>query len=123
MVINIFYFTCNLFVKLALFHIYRKLSMETWGMRAITVLEIFSVLFWLSSVLSVCLQCVPLGALWNPNVKGGCIDVNNFYYANASIMIMIDVTMYLLPLIFTWNICIPRSRAIGMRFLFFLGFL
>ncbi|KIW00352.1 uncharacterized protein PV09_08064 [Verruconis gallopava] len=122
--INCFYFTCNLCVKLCLLQLYRAFTRNLWGTVLICFMELASILFWLGSFLATVFECVPLAAIWDWTItEGWCIDVVLFYHANASIMIAMDCVLYLIPILFTWNLQLSRQKRVGIVVLFGLGFI
>lgn len=85
-------------------------------------MEALSIVFWLGSLLATIFRCIPLEAIWNWSISDSwCIDIATFYHANASIMIGMDLVLYLMPIIFTWNLHLSRSQKIGLNVLFGLG--
>jgi hypothetical protein len=120
--VNCFYFTCNFFVKLALLSMYKKFTMEWWGVWSIRLMIFLSFVFWLGAVFSTALECIPLALLWGGATSGSCINIRMFYIANASIMIGLDTILYLMPIVFTWGLTLSLSQTIGLRILFGLGF-
>lgn len=82
-----------------------------------------TVIFGVSGVFAVIFQCVPISSSWDPSITGHCINIPAFYYANAGIMIGMDAILYIMPILFTWNIQLRPAQKFGLRFLFGLGFL
>jgi hypothetical protein len=85
-------------------------------------MEALSIVFWLGSLLATIFRCIPLEAIWNWSISDSwCIDIATFYHANASIMIGMDLVLYLMPIIFLeptlvslaedWLECLIRSRC------------
>lgn len=81
--------------------------------------------FGISSILVIVLQCVPLSAAWdqNPATKATakCINLLAFFYANAIIMIVNDLAMYLLPMVMLWNVEMLAGHRWGVYALFGVG--
>lgn len=86
-------------------------------------MQVLSVIFGLSGVLGVIFQCVPIASAWDPSIVGHCLNKEAFWYSNGAIMIGFDTVLYIMPMIFTWNLQLPRNQKIGLRLLFALGFL
>jgi hypothetical protein len=120
--VNCFYFSCNFFVKLALLQMYRKFTRETCALLSIYFMETASLLFWLGSILATVLACIPLEAVWNWNItRGWCVQQHVFYMSNAAIMIGMDIVLYMMPVVFTWKLNLPRVKKVGLNVLFGLG--
>ena len=120
--VNVFYFSCNYFVKLALLQMYRSFTRDYWPTRLLDLMVVLSTLFWIGSVLATTLTCIPLQAVWDWSItEGWCMDLSMFYISNASIMIGMDIVLYATPIVFTYHLKMPRSRKIGLNILFGLG--
>lgn len=112
-----------MFVKLGLLLMYEQFTVEPYYRWFIYVMHIATVVFGVGSVFTVIFQCRPISKLWDMNIMGDCINVPVFYYANAGIMIGMDVILYIMPILFTWGIQLQPAQKFGLRFLFGLGFL
>ncbi|QDS70331.1 hypothetical protein FKW77_008650 [Venturia effusa] len=120
---NCVYLTCNAFVKLGLLEMYRQFTMLCYNHWWISGMEVLSVIFALSGVVGVIFQCVPVTSAWNPNIIGHCLNKPAFWYSNGAIMIVLDTVLYIMPMVFTWNLQLPLRQKICLRLLFALGFL
>lgn len=123
MATNCVYLSCNTFVKLGLLEMYRHFTMLRYNHWWISAMQVLSVIFGLSGVLGVIFQCVPIASAWDPSIVGHCLNKEAFWYSNGAIMIGFDTVLYIMPMIFTWNLQLPRNQKIGLRLLFALGFL
>ncbi|RDI82705.1 hypothetical protein Vi05172_g7345 [Venturia inaequalis] len=123
MATNCVYLSCNTFVKLGLLGIYRHFTMLWYNHWWISAMQVLSIIFGLSGVLGVIFQCVPITSAWDPSIVGHCLNKPAFWYSNGAIMIGFDAIMYIMPMIFTWNLQLPRNQKIGLRLLFALAFL
>ncbi|TLD19400.1 hypothetical protein E2P81_ATG07017 [Venturia nashicola] len=121
--INVFYLLCNMFVKIGLLLMYRQFTVEVGYRWFIYAMHVATVIFGLSSVFAVIFQCLPISSTWDGSVMGHCINTAAFFYANAGIMIGMDMILYIMPVLFTWGIQLRPAQKFGLRFLFGLGFL
>lgn len=117
----IFYFLCNMFVKFGLLIFYLRTTYERIHVYAIWFMLFVSFGFGVSNVFVMAFQCLPLAKLWDPTLPGTCVNILPFYYANTYIMIAIDSIMYVMPMIFTWNLALRRPQRIVLNLLFALG--
>ncbi|KAE9971912.1 hypothetical protein EG327_009684 [Venturia inaequalis] len=122
-VINVFYLLCNMFIKLGLLLMYRQFTVEVHYRWFIYAMHVATLAFGIGSVFVVIFQCLPISSAWEWNVVGHCINVPAFYFANAGIMIGMDLILYIMPMLFTWGIQLRPLQKFGLRFLFGLGFL
>lgn len=118
-----FYLLCNMFVKIGLLLMYQQLIIEIYYHWFIYTMYVATVVFGISSVFAVMFQCLPIASSWDSRVVGRCVNISSFYYANAGIMIGMDMILYILPIIFTWGLQLRPAQTFGLRFLFGLGFL
>ncbi|RMY12251.1 hypothetical protein D0868_02686 [Hortaea werneckii] len=108
-VVEIFYYFSLFFVKVSILMLYLRLagSLRTflyWG--AIGTLIIIVAQF-LSTIVVVGTQCIPMATYWNPEIEGTCININDFFYW--------------LPIATLWKLNCPRAQKYGIMLAFLLG--
>jgi hypothetical protein len=115
------YSASAMFVKLSLLAFYLRLSPnKTFRITVYTMMAV-SICFGVGSVLSAGLQCIPTAMLWDINVKGKCLDINLFYFANAALNIVTDTIIYCLPIPTLWKLQLPVVQRIGLCVVLGLG--
>jgi hypothetical protein len=117
----IFYFSVNWAVKHSLLFFYAELTFEPWARRCIYIMHAVAFSFGLVCVVTTIFQCIPVAKWWNPTIDGYCINLNNFSYFNAIFMLACDLILYIMPVIFTWNIKLRRHHRIAVNILFAMG--
>lgn len=117
---NLCYFAIDLFVKLGSLVTYLRLTLNRAYVVAINTLQIVVVLFSIICLLTVLLQCVPMSALWG-EVNGMCIDTPAFFLITTSITVVINICIYILPLLLTWHVHTSRTNKLWVLLLFGLG--
>lgn len=116
-----------MFVKHAWLTFYYGLARTRLQRYFIHFMQFVAAGFGISSVLVVVLQCIPLSYVWTKNLvpptEGGakCIDLINFFYANAIIMIVNDTIMYLMPVFMLQDVDMLRGYRWGIYALFAIG--
>ena len=80
-------------------------------------------LFYFADTMAEILQCVPRRKIWNPTVKGHCINVNAAYITTAAVNVVSDFSILALPLFCVWHLQMPTRRKIGISAMFATGFL
>jgi hypothetical protein len=116
------YSASAMFIKLSLLAFYLRFLSNEPAFKIIVYTVMFvSISFGVGSVLSAALQCVPISMLWDATVKGRCINVNLFYYANASLNIITDTIIYVLPLPTLWKLQLPVIQRVGLCGVLSLG--
>lgn len=116
-----FYFLCNWAVKHSLLFFYSELTFERWHRQFIYIMHALAFGFGLSCCIIGIFQCIPVQKLWDNSLEGHCIDAAAFGYYNAIFMLLNDIVLYIMPVIFTWNVSLRRSHRIAVNFLFALG--
>lgn len=81
----------------------------------------FLILFFLSSVLAVVLQCRPIHAFWEPEIPHHCFNQVAFYIAQGSLNFVSDVMVVVMPIPLIWKLRLPLIRRIGLIIVFLLG--
>jgi len=122
-VIEIFYYFSLFFVKVSILMLYLRLAgnLRTflyWG--AIGTLVIIVAQF-VSTVVVVGVQCIPMSTYWDPTVKGTCININDFFYSTNIFTIITDIMIIGLPIATLWKLNCPRAQKYGIMLAFLLG--
>jgi len=89
-----------------------------WG--AIGTLVIIVAQF-VSTVVVVGVQCIPMSTYWDPTVKGTCININDFFYSTNIFTIITDIMIIGLPIATLWKLNCPRAQKYGIMLAFLLG--
>ena len=118
-----------MFVKHAWLTFYYGLARTRAQKYFIHFMQLIAVSFGISSVIVILLQCIPLNLVWDKDLepriesvgKRKCINVLAFFYANAIIMIVNDIVMYLIPVFLLRNVDMLRSHRVGIFALFGVG--
>jgi len=80
-------------------------------------------LYAVSSIVATIAECVPTARVWDHHVEGKCIDLTKFWYANASVNIIGDFVIFLVPMPLVWNMQLPVRQRLGLGLVFSLGLL
>lgn len=78
-------------------------------------------LFSLSTVLATVFNCVPVAASWDFTIPATCIDSTKFFWVSASINVVTDVALLLLPLPLVWKLQMPSKQKTLISLVFVLG--
>ena len=68
-------------------------------------------------------QCVPREAIWNPLVKGVCVNINSSFIASAAINVGSDIGILLFPTVTIWKLEMSTARKIPAIVVFATGIL
>ncbi|KAI1739812.1 hypothetical protein F4680DRAFT_421590 [Xylaria scruposa] len=78
---------------------------------------------WLiSAIFSTIFQCTPIAKAWNPTLEGTCINDFAWYLATASLSLVIDFYILLLPVPMIWALNTDLSRRVYLLGAFFLAY-
>ena len=105
----------------ALLFFYSEITRERTHRVAIYIMHGVAFGFGLSSVVVDLFRCRPFHKAYQPKVHGVCIRMDIFYYYNSSMMLAIDVVLYVMPVVFTRKLMLRRTQKIGLNCLFALG--
>lgn len=83
---------------------------------------------YVSSLVVVILECIPVGARWNPKLMkqqgARCIDVKAFHIATGFFNVFIDAFILVLPQPIIWTVYgITTKQRVGISVMFSLGVL
>ncbi|KAL3456725.1 hypothetical protein BJX64DRAFT_36899 [Aspergillus heterothallicus] len=87
---------------------------------------IFLLIFAISGELPLILQCSPVRAAYDPNVKGNCLSANTLFgiqVYQGIVMICVDIYLFVLPIPTTWKLQMSRQRRLSIIGLFGIGLL
>ena len=106
-----------LLLYLRIFGIKRKVR------RLIQALLIILFLYYVSSIGAKAAICMPLEKLWNPMLKGRCINNTVFLLTDCAVSIVSDLTILILPMPLIWGLNIPTKRKAEIMTVFSFGLL
>lgn len=96
---------------------------ERAAKRICYALFIIMIAYGLEATFAGIFTCTPIAFFWNSKIKGGrCIDKTTVYYANAGISIVTDLALLFIPVVFLWNLTMPKiQKALVMLIVAFGG--
>ena len=75
----------------------------------------------IAQVLQVVLLCRPFAKIWNWLLPGECGSARDVFFASASMNLIVDVVLVILPLPMVWQLQMARRRKIAISIMFGLG--
>jgi hypothetical protein len=100
---------------------YAEITREKKHQYSIWFMHFVAFGFGSSSIFATVFQCRPVRKVWYPDTPGWCANMDIFFYFNCSIMLATDLVLYIMPVVFTWNLQLQRQQRIGLNCLFALG--
>lgn len=118
---NILNVTCYPIIKISILLLYLRIF-ATGRFQKITWCCIaFVAMVGISNALVAIFACRPIRGFYDKSVKAFCIDSVSFYWANATLNVVTDAIVLLLPMPVIWRLQMPLRRKIGLSLLFILG--
>ena len=76
----------------------------------IHVLIWVNALFCVAATIVLIMTCLPRQKIWNPNIKGHCINMPAALTASAAINVASDVSILILPIYKVWQLQMSRKK-------------
>jgi hypothetical protein len=73
-------------------------------------------------ILGGTLLCTPTAKLWSPELPGRCMNPRSYWLSVAAVDIVLDFSVFALPLRSIISLHIPRRQMIALKLIFSLGF-
>jgi len=110
-------------IKLSIIQLYLRVFAGRTSRRICQALFAIMVAYGLEATILGIFSCTPIAFFWNSKIKGGtCVDKTTVYYANAGISIVTDLALLFIPVVFLWNLAIPKlQKALIMLIVAFGG--
>lgn len=67
------------------------------------------------------MACIPRAKIWNPTLKGNCVDFADVLIAVATINVVSDLSILILPIAKVWQLQMSRHKKIGVSTIFAAG--
>ena len=80
-------------------------------------------LFYTAGIITLNLVCIPQKKIWESIVPGKCIDRNPNDLFSASLSLVIDLAILLLPQKAIWDLHMTRNKKLGVAVVFAVGIL
>ena len=121
MILQVLYSTTIFLIKLSwLALLYRSFPVK-WLLHATVVIGSLIAAYTVVQIVCAVLHCVPIRALWNPQVIGRCINLNDVFMLCGSLNIATDIAILCLPMPELWKLKASNIRKAQVTFMFLLG--
>ena len=109
-------------VRISILLLYIRIFGTLRYMRRISYTLITSTSLWsAATILAFCLQCIPLSKLWDPSIKGRCLDIKALYVATSAIEVFLNISIMILPVRVIWNLQTSLKQRVSLIFMFVVG--
>ena len=75
----------------------------------------------ITQMVCVVVQCVPLSSLWDPSIKGSCIDLDRVFVVCSSFNIVTDFCILVLPIFQLSKLKVTTRQKLQLVVMFCLG--
>jgi hypothetical protein len=83
-----------------------------------------NIIWYCAGIIRLNLSCTPHSKIWDFTIPGGhCFDNTKWWTATASVNLVSDVVILLLPQTTIWNLQLSRAKKIGVSLVFAMGIL
>lgn len=122
------YSACLPFLKIAIlldwnrvfFQHDRKTSVFWWGSVALSCLQ---AVWGIACIILLNMQCTPHEAIWNFYLPSKCYNLPTVMLTSASVQVLTDVSMVMLPQKVIWSLQMSWQRKVGISVVFGVGLL
>ena len=104
-----------LLLYLRIFHIERKFKYAVWAVMLVVVGYLFT------NFLILLVGCNPISKYWETDTLGHCIDLKKSATVYASMNVISDFFIFVLPLPSVWQLKLTRKEKIGVSLVFMTG--
>lgn len=116
------YLTGLAFTKVSIVMQYLRVFVGTVIQRACRITLIIVIVYGLWTFWSAVFTCFPVAKFWDPTVKEGyCMNFTALWFSNASVNIVTDLIIFLLPVPVIRSLNLPRKQKIGLMMIFAVG--
>ncbi|KAI1361701.1 hypothetical protein F5Y08DRAFT_314086 [Xylaria arbuscula] len=88
---------------------------------ACVILICLNILYYTASILASALSCSPHEKIWNKSLPGKCVDNKVIFVSSASINVVSDLAILILPQKIIWNLHTTKQKKIAVSSVFAIG--
>ena len=92
-----------------------------WFRRISWALLILISMYYIGAILTLVFTCIPHEKIWNSRVPGHCSDTSLIFITSASINLVSDVIMLVLPQRKIWGLNLTLQRKVHVSLAFSIG--
>ena len=107
--------------KLSILCFYRRIFPTTTFHRCSLMIGIGVVIYWITSVLGILLNCIPIRSNWESTDRKRCINITAFFLTLELFNCLLDVAMLALALRMVQGLQMPKKQKLAVAGIFLLG--
>jgi hypothetical protein len=109
-------------IKISILVLYRSLFPTPGINLATKIIGAISIAWGIETALVGTFSCTPVRAFWDLSVtERTCINTTNFFIANSTAHVMLDIAILVLPIKKVWALNMSLRHKIVVSFMFLLG--
>ena len=121
MILQVLYSTTIFLIKLSWLALLQRIFPAKWLLRATWAIGSLITAYTIVQIVCAVLHCVPIRALWDPQVLGRCINIDDVFILCGSLNIATDIVILFLPMPELWKLQVSNTRKAQLTFMFLLG--
>ncbi|MCJ1459191.1 hypothetical protein MMC28_009568 [Mycoblastus sanguinarius] len=122
-ILQLFWNTTLPAIKISILLFYRRLYPVRSLHITSSIIGAIVVAWYIAIQVTAIVQCLPIRYYWQRTGQGYCIHLIRFNIALASINLVTDVAVLILPIPAIWRLQLPKSKKIGLSAVFLAGLL
>jgi hypothetical protein len=115
------YNTALCFSKLSICASYLRHFTDRWIRRSIMFTAVVLISLCISIIFATIFNCLPVASDWDYSIRGICSDPRPTFYAGATVTIITDLFLCILPLPILWKLHLPIAQKCVVCILFSMG--
>ncbi|KAI1116622.1 hypothetical protein F5Y14DRAFT_439754 [Nemania sp. NC0429] len=80
-----------------------------------------NILYYSTVVIVSAISCNPHEKIWNPSLPGTCLQTKPFFISNATLNLVSDIIIFVLPQRVIWKLKMSRQQKTGVSVVFAVG--
>ena len=109
-------------IKASILYLYRRVFFVSRGFNiALWAIGLFVFGYSVAQTFAAIFQCVPIPAVWDPKVKGDCINTSLAATILAAFNVATDFAILILPMPILWQLRMPTQQKLQIMGMFLLG--
>jgi len=82
-----------------------------------------NVVYYTAATIVESMQCTPRELIWDPTVKGWCLNTKAVEVISASVNVVSDIVILVAPQFVIWRLQLSKAKKIGVALIFAVGLL
>lgn len=121
---EIIYVVCLSLTKISILLFYHRIFVKGWFLKCVKITIAFVLLYAISFAIVLLCQCDPISATWDRDIyPRKCLNLHTIVYANASISILQDFLVLILPIPELLSLQVDFRKKVNIVIMFSVGIL